>query len=60
LRFTTWVEGREREEAILILLKAGADTKAKDGIGQTALDYAQNNLSLKSADALRKIEEASQ
>jgi len=41
------------------LLKAGADAKAKDSSGQTALDYAKNNYSLKGTDALKQLEEAS-
>jgi hypothetical protein len=40
-------------------LKAGADAKAKDHDGKTALDYAQVNAKLKGTDALKHLEEAS-
>ena len=42
------------------LLKAGADPKAKDGTGKTALDYAQANAALRGTDALRQLQKASQ
>ena len=43
-----------------ILRKAGANPKAKDSAGKTALDYAQANAKLKCADTYRQLQEASQ
>jgi hypothetical protein len=40
-------------------LKAGADAKAKDSVGETAFDYAQYNENLKGTDDLKQLEEAS-
>jgi ankyrin repeat protein len=40
-------------EVITTLLKAGADAKAKDRRGKTALDYAQHKDKLKGTDALK-------
>ena len=39
---------------IAAFLEAGADAKAKDATGKTALDYAQANPKLKGTDALRQ------
>ena len=44
---------------ITVLLRAGADAKAKDNKGKTALDYALGNVSLKDTAAYRQLEEAS-
>ena len=52
--------GDNPEVMITAFLKAGADAKAKDSDGKTALDYAQANAKLKGTDALKKLEEASQ
>ena len=41
------------------LLEAGANPKAKDMWGKTALDYAQDNENLKGTVALRQLQEAS-
>jgi hypothetical protein len=46
----------------MMLLKAGADAKAKDSLGQMALDHAQNNANhaqLAGTDALKQLEKAS-
>ena len=45
---------------ITTLLKAGADAKAKDNIGQTAFDWAQGDATLKGTDAYRMPQQASQ
>jgi ankyrin repeat protein len=47
-------------EVIATLLNAGADVKAKSNSGKTPLDYAQDNENLKSTDAYRQLEKASQ
>jgi|SRR5208337_1285414 len=47
-------------EVIATLLKAGADAKAKDSEGKTAVDYAQDNDALIGTDAYRQLQEASQ
>jgi ankyrin repeat protein len=46
-------------EVTTVLLKTGADPKAKDRMGKTAFDYAQENELLKGTDAYRQLEEAS-
>jgi len=45
---------------ITLLLKVGADAKAKDNVEQTVIDYAQGNEKLKGTDAYRQLEKASQ
>ena len=45
--------------AIIVMLKGGADAKAKDGEGRTAFDFAQNNPNLKGSDAARQLQTAS-
>ena len=45
---------------INMLLKAGADVKAKDNAGKTAFKYAQQYAKLKGTDAYRQLQEASQ
>ena len=48
-------------EVTTVLLKAGADPKAKDRMGRTALDYAeQYNANLKGTDTYRQLQGASQ
>jgi ankyrin repeat protein len=47
-------------EVVSTLLKAGAEAKIKDNRGRTALDYAENNETLKGSDAYRMLQEASQ
>jgi ankyrin repeat protein len=47
-------------EIITTLLKAGADAKARDRFGTTALGYAQSNAKLKDTDADRQLQAASQ
>jgi ankyrin repeat protein len=49
----------QNPEVIAALLKAGADAKAKDLFGKTALNYAQGNADQKDTDAFRKLEKAS-
>ncbi len=44
---------------ILVLLKAGADAKVVDKLGNTALYYAKYNAMLQGTDALKMLEEAS-
>lgn len=51
--------GGNAEVLVLILLKAGADAKAKDSTNKTALDYARANAKLKDTDAYRQLEKAS-
>jgi ankyrin repeat protein len=46
-------------DVILVLLKAGADAKAKTSEGKTAFDLAQENPKLKDTDALRQLQDAS-
>ena len=46
-------------EVITALLKLGADPKAKDSSGKTALDYAKENEKLKNTDAFWKLNDAS-
>ena len=46
-------------EVITVLLKAGADAKAKNKAGETAFDKAKYNENLKGTEALRMLEEAS-
>ena len=46
-------------EVITILLNAGADAKAKDHDGNTALSYTDINDNIAGTDALRQLEEAS-
>ncbi len=46
-------------EVTTVLLKAGADPKAKDIFGKTAFDYAQNNTKLKGTNAYNALEQAS-
>jgi ankyrin repeat protein len=53
-------ETNQNPEVITTLLKSGADAKAKDNAGKTALDYAQDNENLKGTDAYRQLQEASQ
>ena len=53
-------EGANPADKIMILLKAGADSKVKDKSGMTALDYAKYNYALKGSVALQQLEEASQ
>jgi len=45
-------------EVITVLLKAGADVKAKNNDGKTALDCAKNNESIKGTQAMKELEEA--
>ena len=44
-------------EALMALLEARADAKAKDGEGKTALDYARENEKLKGTGAIKLLEE---
>jgi ankyrin repeat protein len=46
-------------EVVSVLLKADADTDAKDIDGQRAIDYAGENESLKGTDAYQMLLEAS-
>ena len=46
-------------ETVNALLDAGADVKAKDNDGKTALDYARENEKLKGTDALARLERLS-
>ena len=39
----------------MALLKAGADAKAKSGVGKTAFDFAQYNLKLLGTGAVRSF-----
>ncbi|MCL1875402.1 MAG: ankyrin repeat domain-containing protein, partial [Synergistaceae bacterium] len=45
-------------EIISILLKNGADVKAKDKYGKRAIDYAREYDKHKNTDAIRELEEA--
>ncbi len=45
-------------EVILILLKAGADPKAKTTEGKTAFDLVQENANLKGTEAYRQLQDA--
>lgn len=56
-----WAADRGANPAgmILVLLKAGADAKAVDKSGNTALYYAKYNTRLQGTDALRQLDEAS-
>lgn len=51
-------EDNQNPDVITILLKAGADAKAKDKVGRTAFDYAKDNEKLKGADAYWKLNDA--
>ena len=44
-------------EVLMVLLEAGADAKAKNNAGKTALDYARENERLKGTWALKLLEE---
>jgi hypothetical protein len=44
---------------IFAFTKAGADAKAKDNSGKTALDYAKQNPKLVGTDAYKALEKAS-
>ena len=44
-------------EVLTALLDAGADAKAKNNEGKTALDYARMNEKLKDTGALKLLEE---
>ena len=44
---------------IVLPLNAGADAKAKDNIGNTAIGYAKYSRGLEGTDALKKLEETS-
>jgi ankyrin repeat protein len=44
---------------VMALLKAGANAKLKNNIGEKAIDCAKDNDNLKGTDALRQLEEAS-
>jgi uncharacterized protein len=46
-------------DVIGILLKAGANARATNRDGETALDIAQRNPDLQGTDAIRKLEKAS-
>ena len=46
-------------DVIAALLRAGANAKAMDTRGKTALDYAQYNTTLKGTPAFRQLQEAS-
>jgi len=48
----------QNPEALVALLKASADAKAKDNAGKTALDYGEDNEKLKDTDAYRQPQEA--
>ena len=50
----------QNAEVVSTLLKAGADGKAKDNRGLTAIDYAANNANLQRSDAYQQLQEASQ
>jgi ankyrin repeat protein len=47
-------------DVIIALLKAGANAKAKNKSGYSALDYAKDNAKLKDTDAYRQLLKASQ
>ena len=52
--------GKTQDPKVIIwLLKAGADAKAKNKKGYSALDYAKYNQNLRDTDALKQLEEAS-
>jgi len=44
------------EDIVNALLDFGADTRARDGNGKTALDYARTNPGLKGTIVLRRLE----
>ena len=44
-------------EVLTVLIEAGADAKAKDKEGKTALDHARENEKLKDSGALKLLEE---
>jgi len=46
-------------DVIIALLKAGANAKAKNNKGFSALDYAKANRSLDGTNALKQLEEVS-
>ena len=46
-------------EVITALLALGADPKAEDGKGKTAMDYARKNKNPENTEAFRRLEEAS-
>ena len=50
---------KQTPEVIATLLKAGADATVKNSEGKTALDYANDNDTLKGTDAYQRLEEAS-
>ncbi|MDP7560231.1 MAG: ankyrin repeat domain-containing protein, partial [Planctomycetota bacterium] len=45
-------------EVITVLLKAGANAKAKDGAGKTALDYVKQNEKIYKTKAYRELNDA--
>ncbi len=51
-------KGNQNPDVVSRLLKAGADPKAKDTAGKTALDYAQGNEKVKGTEAYRQLREA--
>jgi ankyrin repeat protein len=50
---------KNRPVAIITLLDLGADPKATDDTGKTAIDFARENVRLKGTKALRKLEKMS-
>ncbi|MDR0649724.1 MAG: ankyrin repeat domain-containing protein [Synergistaceae bacterium] len=48
------------QKSVSILLKAGADAKARDNDGKSVMDYADENPKVKGTDAYRQLKEASE
>jgi len=45
-------------ETAALLLKAGADAKARDNRGRKAIDLAEKNVKLKGSDVYRMLQDA--